>query len=54
MCDLNQNQCEGSSLYLLVISSKCIIKTNYVQRNVTGKRFSVPRAFPVFTASIKH
>lgn len=49
-----QDQRESSSIYLVVISSKCIIKTNYTPHNVTGKRFSVPKAFPIFTASIKH
>lgn len=52
--DLMHDQRESSSIYLVVISSKCIIKTNYTPHNVTGKRFSVPKAFRIFTASIKY
>ena len=35
---------KSSSVYLVVISSKCIIKRNYTPYNVTGIRFSVPKA----------
>lgn len=50
---LMQDQCKCGSIYLVVISSKCIIKTNYTPCGLTGKRFSVPKAFCIFTASIK-
>lgn len=48
------DQHDNSYIYVAVISSKCIIKTNHTWHNLSGKRFSVPKPLRIFTASIKH
>ena len=46
----SKTKSESGSIYLVVISSKCIIKTNYTTHNVPRERFNVPEAFAIFMA----